>query len=440
MKKKVFIIVGLILSLSLIGGSLAYKAYKENKKLKEEKKTAQIIANTKKEYGFYLKNEIKENPTNKTEKLFNEVILESNKNNSIDFASFSKNNLVKDLNNANIEEIISTINLEEEKYPLNSLEEIASAQISNNSQSNDVNKTILSIYKKHKFIKNLEQEKQKRQEYLNNLNTLKEELTYFRNSQDYSVKDGIYLCKNEDIQNKLKDFSTKYNLNLNITLENTKIEIKDRGVPILCYHGILDEPWGQTNLFVKVADFDAQMQYLHDNGYTPIFASEIKTASNVSKPIIITFDDGYKDVYTNAFPILKKYNIKANIYMISGWIGGDVYMNEQDLKEMSQSPLIEVGSHTVSHKALATLDENQIETELKDSQKTLQEMTGKKIDVIAYPTGSFDERVVAIAQKYYKYGLSTIKGKENPLNLNTYSLRRIYVYRNYNLNTFKGLF
>lgn len=202
----------------------------------------------------------------------------------------------------------------------------------------------------------------------------------------------------------------------------------------------MDVPWGQASLFVKVNEFEAQMKYLSENGYTTIFASDIKNANKYKKPIVITFDDGYKDVYTNAFPILKKYNLKANVYMISGWINGDVYMTEEMTKEMANSPLIEIGSHTVNHKALATLSDSEIETELKDSKSTLEKMVNKNIDVIAYPTGSYDSRVLNIAEKYYKYGLSTNRGKENPNNLNTYKLNRIYVYRSYNLNQFINAF
>lgn len=225
-----------------------------------------------------------------------------------------------------------------------------------------------------------------------------------------------------------------------ITKQTTEPTKTVTAVPILCYHGVLDKPWGIQELFVKVDEFEAQMKYLSENGYTPIFVSEIANANNYTKPIIITFDDGYLDVYTNAFPILKKYNIKANVYMISGWIGGDVYMTAEMTKEMANSPLIEIGSHTVDHKALATLSEENIERELSSSKKALEDLTGKKVDVIAYPAGSYDDRVINIAKKYYKYALSTVYGKENPSKLNSYALKRIYVYRKYNMEQFKNIF
>lgn len=243
-----------------------------------------------------------------------------------------------------------------------------------------------------------------------------------------------------EVVNGGKEENNQVNTNNTKPTQANPVKNANVKVPILCYHGVLDKPWGIQELFVKVDEFEAQMKYLSEHGYTPIFVSEIANAGNYEKPIIITFDDGYLDVYTNAYPILKKYNIKANIYMISGWINGDVYMTTEMTKEMAKSPLIEVGSHTVNHKALATLSEAEIEYELSTSKKSLEEMIGKDVEVIAYPTGSYDSRVIKIAKKYYNYALSTVNGKEDPNKLNTYNLKRIYVYRKYNIDQFKKLF
>ena len=439
MKNKILLLSAIIVSLSLISGCFIYKNYQNKQKRKEEK----IIANTKREFNFYTKNEIKEKPTNEVECFFNEVIKENQKNQEINWENFELNNLQKNLNNPQIEEILNIITAEQEKYKVELLDNLTEKKLPKISNTQIDQKTVIAIYKSHNFIKNLKQEKTKREEYLNKLNTLKEDLTTLKNNKNYYAKDDIYWCEDQETVEQLQNFSTKYNLALNVQQKKTetpKEAKKENGVPILCYHGVLDDYWGDASLFVKVAEFEKQMQYLVENDYTPIFTSEIKKANNYQKPIIITFDDGYKDVYTNAYPILKKYNIKANIYIISGWINGDVYMNTNELQEMASSPLIEVGSHTVTHKALASLTEDQIEEEVKTSQQQLQEITGKPIDIIAYPTGSFDNRVIAITKKYYQYALSTIKGQENPANLNQYSLRRIYVYRQTSLEAFKNLF
>lgn len=218
-------------------------------------------------------------------------------------------------------------------------------------------------------------------------------------------------------------------------------EVKyDVDVPILCYHGILDEAWGLKGLFVKVDEFEAQMKYLSENGYTTLFVSELPKANLYEKPVVLTFDDGYLDVYTNAYPILQKYNLKANLYIISNYFNG-VYMTVDMVKELAKSPLIEIGSHTITHVALSSVtDEEELEHEIRDSKVALEELTGKKIDVLAYPTGAYNDKVIELTQKYYKYALSTKVGKEDPEDLNTYELRRIYVDRDHTLDQFKELF
>ena len=121
----------------------------------------------------------------------------------------------------------------------------------------------------------------------------------------YVDKNNV-IAKNEEVLNKLQNLNTKYNLNLKVSLEQIKTttnnQVTKGNVVILCYHGVLDNPWGIESLFVKTAEFEAQMKYLKENGYTTLLASEISQADNYEKPVIITFDDGYKDVYTNAFP------------------------------------------------------------------------------------------------------------------------------------------
>lgn len=436
MKKKKIIVIFLvvILIIGLLSGFLIKKNLDQKKQLEIEKHQ-ELIANTKKEYEFYLKNEILKNCKNETQTQFNQVNIEQQKNQKINFAVFVTT-LFKDPN-VDINTLNQAIENELKQYDSKVLTSLTKETISSDEKLDQ--KTLLELYKNHTFIKNLEKETKKREEYVTQLNTLKQELEYFLDNDLYYIQNNEYFCKNDEIWNRWNEFNQKYNLNLKISKEPIVIQKKQVEVPILCYHGVLDNPWGIQSLFVKVNEFEAQMNYLKEAGYTPIFTSEIATASNYEKPVIITFDDGYKDVYTNAFPILKKYNLKANVYMISAWINGDVYMTTDMTKEMSSSPLIEIGSHTVSHKALATLSTENIEYELRESKRTLEEMLNKQMTVIAYPTGSFDDRVISIASKYYQYGLSTINGREDPNNLNTYTLRRIYVYRSYNLDQFKKI-
>lgn len=444
MKKKqtIIVIVVAILVLGIIG-SIFLKQYLDKKREeKKELEEQQLIEYTKKEYDFYLKNEILEEEKDETKILFNKVNIEYAKNKKIDFSSFVTNLFAATtLEPSNLPNVITVIENEINQYPLEKLDHLKQVDIKTTIKEKKLHlETLIQMYENHELIKQLEEERTKRETYIEELNSLKTELNFFlENGQNYYFENQEYVCKNDEMLAKLNEFIQKYNFNGKAVKEVVKVPTNvGKRVPILCYHGILDVPWGISNLFVRVSDFEEQMKYLSEAGYTPIFASEIASANNYEKPIIITFDDGYKDVYTNAFPILQKYNIKANLYMISGWLGGDVYMTAEMTKEMSNSPLIEIGSHTVSHKPLANLSVTEIEYELSESKRTLETLLGKEMKVIAYPTGSFDSRVIEIARKYYQYGLSTIDGKENPNNLNTYSLRRIYVNRNETIEQFKN--
>lgn len=164
------------------------------------------------------------------------------------------------------------------------------------------------------------------------------------------------------------------------------------------YHGVRNDAWGDTSLFVKTADFDAQMKFLSDNGYTTLFLSEIADAPKYDKPIVITFDDGYNDVYNNAFPILKKYNLKADFYIITDWVGGSVYVTTDMIKEMSLSGLIEIGSHTLNHSSLGSLSEINQDNELKQSKDKLEKLLNKEISTIAYPKGSYNSTTIRLAK------------------------------------------
>lgn len=446
-RKKIIIgsVVGAVLLIALVIGVIFYHNYHE-KKLAEAAHQ-KLIDNTKKKFQFFTSNELKNNTSDSDELtlFFNNIILESKKNEEINLDKFVKNNInATKLFEEKTKELIDN---EIGNYSTNSLTTLNEDELKKLIHEDVDKDTVINIYNSNNFIKQMKQEIEKRENYTKQLEKLNTYIEYFSKNKDQATVDNETITyKSDEIKQKLEELNKEYNLNFKMQKEvikqtaNNSGNSSTGGVPILCYHGVLDQPWGQSSLFVKVAEFEAQMKYLSENGYTTLFASEIASANKYKKPIIITFDDGYKDVYTNAFPILKKYNLKANVYMISGWINGDVYMTTAMTKEMSDSPNIEIGSHTVNHKALATLSDSEIDSELKNSQITLEQMIGKKVDVIAYPTGSYDSRVLNAAAKYYKYGLSTNKGKENPSNLNTYKLNRIYVYRSYNINQFKNAF
>lgn len=437
MKNKKVLIISLICILLVvgIGGFFFYQNYQEKERVKleaarQKENYERLVNNAKNDFSPYLEN-ISLNIEGNVANTFNRVIKENIKNKNLNYEDFLAQNL-KNINLNKLDSLLATIDQELTDYSLENINLTLDDIINELDLSYYDKETVIAIFNSHEFFQNLDESLKKRSLYLTNLQNLKQDLIKINDQKKlFYYKNNKYLAKNITVVNNIQSFSDKYNLNI-------KVE-KEFLVPILCYHGVLDNPWGISSLFVRVNEFETQMKYLSENGYTPLFASEISAAKNYEKPVIITFDDGYLDVYTNAFPILKKYNMKANVYMISGWINGDVYMSTDMTKEMSASSLIEIGSHTVDHKSLAYLTNEQIEQELKQSKEDLENMLNTKIKVLAYPKGSYDNRVINSAKKYYDYALSTNNGMENPEYLNKYTLNRIYVYRGTNLTEFKKL-
>ena len=95
----------------------------------------------------------------------------------------------------------------------------------------------------------------------------------------------------------------------------------DIRVPVLMYHAVDSNPWGHRELFVSPETMEAHLKLLLDNGYDPIFFEDLHRADQYDKPVIITFDDGYLDNYTQLYPLLQKYQVKATIFIVTSSIG-----------------------------------------------------------------------------------------------------------------------
>ena len=213
---------------------------------------------------------------------------------------------------------------------------------------------------------------------------------------------------------------------------------KLQNIPIPTYHCIDNAVWGYKNMFVSPGTFDEQMKYLKDQGYSTITFSDLDRINTIKKPILITFDDGYEDNYTNAYPILKKYGFKATIFLICDAIGKPKYLKLSQIRQMKDC--IDFQSHTITHPHLANLSPNKIEFELSHSKNQLETLLNKKIDVIAYPYGSYNATVVNIAKKYYTYALTTHFGKFYDSIGNDYQIKRMEILDKTNFPEFVQLF
>ncbi|MDP4180260.1 MAG: polysaccharide deacetylase family protein [Bacillota bacterium] len=176
---------------------------------------------------------------------------------------------------------------------------------------------------------------------------------------------------------------------------------KNKTMTILMYHHVSDEVKGEKYYFVSPSAFFDQMKYLNDNGYTALTFENFKDFNKYKKPVMITFDDGYMDNYAYAYPILKRFNIKATMFLITGSLNKPDYLTTDVVKEMSG--LVSFQSHTVNHINLSLSDENTIEKECCQSKNDIEKILSRKINTIAYPFGLYNANTVNIAKKYYDY-------------------------------------
>jgi peptidoglycan/xylan/chitin deacetylase (PgdA/CDA1 family) len=213
---------------------------------------------------------------------------------------------------------------------------------------------------------------------------------------------------------------------------NENISIR---MPILYYHAVNDTTFGLEQMFVRVQEFDDQMKYMKDHGYQCITFDDLPNIKNYEKPFIITFDDGYEDNFYNVYPILQKYDFKAVVYMVTDYIDKGSFLKTSQIKAMTDR--ISFESHTVSHELLSTLPADQIEYQLKNSKDILEKLTGQKVDSIAYPFGDYNDTVLELAAKYYRYGVLMGGGMYYHNGEDLLRMNRVYIPRGLDIESFK---
>ena len=188
-------------------------------------------------------------------------------------------------------------------------------------------------------------------------------------------------------------------------------------VPILMYHYIRTPPSTRTDplgfrLSVAPAVFEAQMDWLHANGYHPVNLNQVRAyfggaQALPSRPVVITLDDGYQDLYTTAFPILEAHGFTAVAYIVSGFVGRSGYVSRDELLAMDRAG-IEIGSHTVDHADLARTSPGRVTYELVESKRWLEQLVGHPVVDFAYPSGKFNRQTIdAVRRAGYGTAVTT---------------------------------
>ncbi|MCK4353115.1 polysaccharide deacetylase family protein [candidate division WOR-3 bacterium] len=224
-------------------------------------------------------------------------------------------------------------------------------------------------------------------------------------------------------------------------------------IPILLYHKIANFDFGGT--WVTPHQFENQMQYLYQNGYTTIQPDELLTShsSPLTSSILITFDDGYESFYDKALPILLKYGFRAIIFVITNYIGKenlwDVnigkkvrHLDWSKLRKLKDYGFI-IGSHTMTHPDLTKIKLNQIKKEIFNSKTKLEDGLGEEVNFFSFPFGRHNDTVIKIAYEagYKLLFISLPKANEplaqNPIVNSQDILGRMGVYIIDSLTDFK---
>jgi len=200
---------------------------------------------------------------------------------------------------------------------------------------------------------------------------------------------------------------------------------------------------------VYLKNFESIIKHLKKN-YRIISFAEFKDyflkGKNPPKnSIIITFDDGLKSVYKEAFPVILRENIPIMVYLISNSLEGKTmkyhstetihYLSLKDIKKMQKSGLVTFGSHTKSHRCLSNLSLKERENEIRDSKYVIEKIIGEKIEDFSFPYGGFNtfsnEDLNILKKAGYKTAAINVGGI-NSKNTNLYLLRRVCICKNHN--------
>ncbi|MBI4975749.1 polysaccharide deacetylase family protein [Candidatus Peregrinibacteria bacterium] len=211
-------------------------------------------------------------------------------------------------------------------------------------------------------------------------------------------------------------------------VKEIKVGIK---IPILMYHYVRDvnktsDPLG-WNLSISPADFEKQIKYLKDNGYTPVHLSTLNDGSVKGKSIVLSFDDGTEDFYTTAFPILKKYGFTASCAIIADSTARKNYMTAEQIKWLIGEG-IEVLSHGYNHVNLDSVGSADLKKQTFGSKDFLEKTFGIHVDYFVYPAGKYNKNVIdSLKAAGYKMALTTNYGEANIGVSDNFELPRIRI-------------
>lgn len=289
-----------------------------------------------------------------------------------------------------------------------------------------------------------------------------QENSYFRWNELIPEMDKGFTMSDEELKSVKKQVVNEFSIEkivgeIERIYQKEIVKKRKWEIPVLMYHRVIKESdeKGVHGIYVTTKQFEEQMSYLKRKGYQTVTFKDLlnnnykKRFDKNKKWIMITFDDGYKDNYENALPILQKFGFRGIIYILDGltynkWDVDNKNNPEKRFELMGKEELlklkewgIEFGGHTSTHPKLSKLSDEEIRKEIFDSKAKIEEILGEKLISFAYPYGDLDERAKEIVREAgYHFAVATDSG-DISFGEDLFQIRRIGIFPSNNLFNFK---
>jgi peptidoglycan/xylan/chitin deacetylase (PgdA/CDA1 family) len=213
-------------------------------------------------------------------------------------------------------------------------------------------------------------------------------------------------------------------------------------LPVLMYHRVVEQApdHSKYNIYVTRANLEKQLQFLKVRGFETLTFEDLMTRRVPERPVILTFDDGYEDNYHGLFPLLRKYGMKAVVYLLGNRKHQNNFwdipqgepeaplLKERQILEMAQSGLVEFGAHSMNHARLTDLKPEEARKEVVGAKKSIEGLLQKPVVSFAYPYGIYDEETKKItAEAGYTFGIA-VGGRFTRFGDDLMEIRRVHMF------------
>ena len=200
---------------------------------------------------------------------------------------------------------------------------------------------------------------------------------------------------------------------------------------VLVYHTISAPPEPLPgDIDISRERFASQLQWL--SRWRRVVRLDETLTQAKDRLVAITFDDGFRDNLTVALPLLEKFRLPMTLFVTPGFVGRDGYLAKEELREISSHPLVTIGAHGLEHRHFTLLSKEEAQFELLESRRQLESITGKVVDLMAWPYGECNVELEALSSECgYRAAWSVWKGTNS-----SHSLWRVPLGRRDNLVRF----